>query len=105
MTVSDRPASTPGSGRVLLVLLVCLAMAAGLFSSCRLVSGEILCRRDRDCPDDLPDAGRLYCTSWDAGIGTCTSNDDFQGDLLVDFGDGGVDVPKFPDAGALDGGS
>ena len=73
-------------------------------SACRLVSQEILCRRDRDCPDDLPDAGELFCTSWDAGIGRCTTNEEYEGDFIVDLGDGGIDVPQFPDGGAPDSG-
>lgn len=81
--------------RLLVAVLLLLATA----SSCRLVSGEILCRRDRDCPDDLPDAGELFCTSWDAGIGTCTTDDAYDGDFIVELTDGGLDVPAFPDGG------
>jgi hypothetical protein len=88
--------------RARLLALALLLLTA--MSACRLVSGEILCRRDRDCPDDLPDAGEMYCTSWDAGIGTCTSDDAYDGDLIVDLGDGGIDVPQFPDAGLPDAG-
>jgi hypothetical protein len=86
-------------------LLVAALLLVASVASCRLLSGEILCRRDRDCPDDLPDAGELYCTSWDAGIGTCTTDDEFDGDFIVDLGDGGIDVPVFPDGGSPDGGA
>jgi hypothetical protein len=67
-------------------------------SACRLVSREVACRRDRDCPLD---AGMSYCTSWDADAGLCTDDEDFRGDFPEE--DAG-DLPDI-DAGAGDAGA
>lgn len=75
------------------VVLVMLSSTA-----CRLVSREVACRRDRDCPLD---AGMSYCTSWDADAGLCTDDEDFRGDFPEE--DAGEEIVV--DAGSGDAGS
>ncbi len=51
-----------------LLLLLLLAL-----SGCRLLSGEIACRLNRDCPRDV---GRAFCDApGDGGVGRCVADD------------------------------
>lgn len=56
--------------------------------SCQVAEGVVQCNFDQDCPSD---AGIPYCTEWvnltDGGTsGTCTGDDEFDGDFLLDGG-------------------
>lgn len=87
--------------RVVGFLAFVLTLGAA-FEGCHLVTGTIACRRDRDCPD-LVDGGEAFCTSWDAGIGHCVGDPDFDGDFLSDPIDASVVLPDTD--GGVDGGT
>lgn len=82
---------------LLLVLVV-----AGL-GSCRILSREVACLRDHDCPRD---AGLDFCdrpAGADAGPGVCVEEDPTPPSADDDDDDGGF--PFFPDAGVPDAGT
>lgn len=57
-----------------------LVVVTGLLLSlagCRMLSREVACRRDRDCPKD---AGMNYCTAVDDDAGVCTDDEDARGE-------------------------
>lgn len=94
---------TPSAAELVRRLLVVSALVAGgaglLLPSCRLITREVACARDRDCPDH-PDGGIPYCTrwlDWDSGVGVCTDDPAFEGDRR-DTGeeDGGTDDGGLP---------
>ncbi len=79
-------------------------LLAGVCSvgACQLLSGEVACDRDQDCPTD---AGISFCTAWtnrgDGGAGVCTDDEAFEGDFKFDAGpDAGLSPG---DAGVADG--
>lgn len=81
-----------------LVVLVVLLAGGTLLSSlagCRLLSREVACRRDRDCPKD---AGMNYCTAVDDDAGVCTDDEDARGEGRP------PDAGTTSDGGALDAG-
>lgn len=95
-----------GPSRVIVVVAGLAALMAAVLPSCRLVTREVACVRDRDCPD-APDGGIPYCTrwsDWDAGVGVCTDDPDFAGDVrdTDDDTDAGMTPPA--DGGPSDDG-
>lgn len=86
--------------RSLLLVVVVLGLAS---SSCRILSREVACFRDGDCPRD---AGLDYCDvpeDSDGGPGVCVEADPTPPRDDDDNDDAGP--PLFPDAGAPDAGS
>lgn len=85
-----------------LVVLVMLVVSA---SSCRILSRDVACLRDGDCPRD---AGLDFCDrpeGPDAGAGVCVEEDPTPpGDGDDDDDDDGGS-PLFPDGGFPDAGS
>ena len=79
-----------------------ILIAIPFMGGCRLFSGEVACRLDRDCPADV----MAFCTSYDGGLGVCTSDEEYRGNYIQSdpddagqqLGDGG----PFLDAGASD---
>jgi hypothetical protein len=72
-------------------LLAALLLALAALPGCRLISGEVACERDRDCPGSV-----RFCQVSDAGVGLCVEEDPDPEPLNTDAG---FDIP-FPDAGA-----
>lgn len=82
---------------VLFVSVLALSLAV---SGCRLLSQQVACLRDGDCPRDV---GLGYCDrpqSSDGGVGVCVAEDP---DPPPPDDDGGTSFP-FLDAGPRDGG-
>jgi len=80
---------------VVLVVLLAGGVLVASLSSCRLLSREVACRRDRDCPKD---AGMNYCTAVDDDAGVCTDDEDARGEGRP------PDAGATADGGALDAG-
>lgn len=59
---------------------ICFAILMTVFSltGCRIFSGEVACRLDRDCPADV----MAFCTSYDGGLGVCTSDEAYRGNYI-----------------------
>jgi len=87
---------------LLLMLLLATSLAV---PGCRLLTGEVACARDRDCPDD---AGIDFCDAeGDGGAGTCVEVDvtpepDGGGGINLDAGffDPNADAGNTGDGGA-----
>lgn len=84
------------------LLLLALPLIAG---ACRILTGEVACTRDRDCPED---AGISFCDApeTDGGVGTCVEVDptpDEDGGSGFNL-DAGFLTPPTTDAGPDAGG-
>ncbi len=67
---------------------------------CRIFTGEVACRADRDCPWDV----LSFCTSYDGGLGVCTNDEEYQGDYLAEDAGTGDDLDAGQQIAAEDAG-